>query len=132
MHVDEVRARIVALTSLRVEHRRPDAPTGERPANALTETELRAAHGRVPIVLREVKPKYSESALERHVEGTVVLEAVVLPDGWVDGIRVVQSLDPGLDKAAVTALEGWQFAPATMADQPVPAIVTCELTFTLR
>jgi TonB family protein len=136
MRLDATRAQVAALTARRpepsVEHRRPRTPTGDRPSTTLTVAQVRAAHGRLPIVLRETKPRYSPAAVQRNVEGTVLLEAVVLPDGWADGITVVQSLDPELDKRAVAALEQWQFAPATIEGRPVPVIITCELKFTLR
>jgi hypothetical protein len=49
-------------------------------------------------------------------------------------IHVVRSLDPtfGLDQKAVEAAGQWRFAPGTRLGEPVPVLVTIELTFTLR
>ena len=68
------------------------------------------------------------------VQGTVLLECVVGTDGNVGNIEVVRSLDPtfGLDGQAIEAARKWKFKPGTRFGQPVPVLVTIELTFTLR
>jgi len=68
------------------------------------------------------------------VQGTVLLECIVGTDGAVGEARVVRSLDSvfGLDHEAVKAAKQWRFAPGMRQGQPVPVIVTIELTFTLR
>lgn len=88
----------------------------------------------LPRVLREVKPQYTADAMRAKVQGTVLLECVVLPDGTVGNVEIVRSLDPtfGLDQEAVKAAKQWRFAPGTRFGEPVPVLVTIELTFTLR
>ena len=56
------------------------------------------------------------------------------PDGSVGDVQVVRSLDPtfGLDQEAIKAARQWRFAPGTRLGEPVPVLVTIELTFTLR
>ena len=68
------------------------------------------------------------------VQGTVLLECVVLPDGSVGRVDVVKSLDPtfGLDAEAVKAAKQWRLIPGTRFGEPVSVLVTIELTFTLR
>ena len=87
-----------------------------------------------PRILREVKPQYTADAMRAKVQGTVLLECVVLPDGTVGRIDVVKSLDPtfGLDQEAVRAAKQWRFEPGTRFGEPVAVLVTIELTFTLR
>jgi TonB family protein len=87
-----------------------------------------------PRILREVKPHYTADAMRAKVQGTVLLEAVVLADGTVGRIDVVKSLDPtfGLDQEAVKAAKQWRFMPGTRFGEPVNVLVTIELTFTLR
>ena len=87
-----------------------------------------------PRILREVKPQYTADAMRAKVQGTVLLEAVVLPDGTVGRVDVVRSLDPtfGLDQEAVKAAKQWRFIPGTRFGEPVSVLVTIELTFTLR
>jgi TonB family protein len=87
-----------------------------------------------PRVLREVKPQYTADAMRAKVQGTVLLECVVLPDGSVGKVDVVKSLDSafGLDQEAVKAARQWRFQPGTRFGEPVAVLVTIELTFTLR
>jgi TonB family protein len=88
----------------------------------------------LPRVLREVKPQYTSDAMRAKVQGTVLLECVVRPDGSVSDVLVVRSLDMtfGLDQEAIKAVRQWRFVPGTRLGEPVPVIVTVELTFTLR
>jgi periplasmic protein TonB len=95
-----------------------------RPGNGVT----------LPRVINEVKPQYTSDAMRAKVQGTVLLECVVRPDGSVGDVQVVRSLDPtfGLDEEAKKAARKWRFAPGTRLGEPVPVLVTIELTFTLR
>jgi protein TonB len=85
-------------------------------------------------VLREVRPQYTSDAMRAKVQGTVLLECVVRPDGSVGDIQILRSLDGvfGLDQEAIKAAKQWRFAPGTRLGEPVPVLVTIELTFTLR
>lgn len=88
----------------------------------------------VPVPLREVKPAYTADAMRAKVQGTVWLECIVMPDGTVGDVRITKSLDSvfGLDQEAIKAARQWRFRPGTRLGEPVPVIVTIELTFTLR
>jgi TonB family protein len=85
-----------------------------------------------PVLMREVKPKYTEGAMRRKVQGTVEVEAVILQDGTVGDVRVTKSLDEELDQQAVSAAKQWTFKPGTKDGKPVAVQVNIELTFTLR
>jgi TonB family protein len=67
------------------------------------------------------------------IQGGVLLECVVQTDGTVGDVRVLRSLDTtyGLDQEAIKAAKQWKFAPGTRNGEPVPVMVTIELTFTL-
>ena len=88
----------------------------------------------LPRVLREVKPAYTADAMRAKVQGSVWLECIVMPDGSVGDVKVTRSLDPifGLDQEAIKAAKMWKFAPGMRQGEPVPVIITIELTFTLR
>jgi protein TonB len=81
-----------------------------------------------------VKPQYTPDAMRARVQGTVLLKAVVRPDGSVSDIEILRSLDStfGLDQEAVKAARQWRFIPGRLRGEPVPVVVTIELTFTLR
>jgi TonB family protein len=87
-----------------------------------------------PRLVREVKPQYTADAMRAKIQGTVLLECVILPDGSVGRVDVVKSLDPtfGLDAEAIKAAKQWRFVPGTRFGEPVAVLVTIELTFTLR
>jgi len=85
-----------------------------------------------PVVLRDVKPKYTLEALRSKVTGTVVMECIVVTTGACVDVRVKQPLEPGLDRVAVNALQAWRFQPGKRQGKPVPVLVTVEMSFTLR
>jgi periplasmic protein TonB len=88
----------------------------------------------LPVVVREVRPQYTADAMRAKVQGSVWLECIVMPDGSVGEVKVTRSLDPvfGLDQEAIRAAKQWRFRPGMRQGQPVPVIITIELTFTLR
>jgi periplasmic protein TonB len=88
----------------------------------------------LPRVIREVKPQYTADAMRAKVQGTAWLECVVMKDGSVADIRIVRSLDSvfGLDQEAIKAARQWKFVPGVRNGEPVPVLITIELTFTLR
>ena len=88
----------------------------------------------LPSVVREVRPAYTADAMRAKVQGSVWLECIVMPDGTVGDVKVTRSLDPifGLDQEAIRAAKQWRFRPGMRQGEPVPVIITIELTFTLR
>ncbi len=88
----------------------------------------------LPRLLREVKPQYTTDAMRAKIQGTAVLDCVVGTDGSVGQCDIARSLDSsfGLDQEALKAAKQWRFVPGKRFGQPVPVLVTIELTFTLR
>lgn len=86
-----------------------------------------------PVLVKETKPKYTEGAMRRKVEGVVVLKAVILKDGTVrEDVTVTRSLDAELDDEAVKAARQWEFKPGTKDGEAVNVQVNIEMSFTLR
>jgi periplasmic protein TonB len=88
----------------------------------------------IPRIVREVRPDYTSDAMRAKIQGQVILEAVVMPDGSVGRVEVVRSLDAvfGLDQEAVKAARQWRFVPGMRQGEAVAVLVTIEMTFTLR
>ncbi len=88
----------------------------------------------VPRLIGDAKPNYTGAAMRARIQGTVVLEGVVEPDGSVGPVRVVRSLDAahGLDDEAIRTLKKWRFVPAMKDGAPVRAVVKIEMAFTIR
>jgi TonB family protein len=87
---------------------------------------------RSPVLVKEVKPHYTEGAMRRKVEGIVETNSVVLADGTVGDVTITRSLDDELDQEAIKAVKQWQFKPGTKDGKPVAVAVNIELTFTLK
>jgi TonB family protein len=95
-----------------------------RPGNGVT----------LPQLVKEVKPAYTSDAMRAKVQGTVLVQCIVRQDGSVGDVEVIRSLDStfGLDQEAIKAAKQWRFRPGTRLGEPVPVLITIELTFTLR
>jgi TonB family protein len=77
-------------------------------------------------------PKYSEEARKAKYQGTVVLQAVITPDGRAIEIQVVKGPGLGLEEKAVEAVRLWRFKPALgPSGKPVAVVVPIEVTFRL-
>src|SRR5713101_3552980 len=72
-----------------------------------------------PAPLRKIDPKYPPTLINEHVEGEVVLYAVIRRDGSVDSIQLVRGIDEQLDANAMNALSQWKFRPAMRQGTPV-------------
>ena len=85
-----------------------------------------------PVVVREVRPTYTEEARRRGITGEVLLEVVVLRDGTVGQVRVVDGLGSGLDERAIEAVRQWRFDPARLRGAAVDVLVEIAVEFRLR
>lgn len=85
-----------------------------------------------PQVIVQVRPTYTSDAVQRRVQGSVVLELIVTSAGTPARVRVVRSLDRGLDDQAIQAVQQWRFKPGMLAGMPVDVLVTVVLDFTVH
>jgi TonB family protein len=86
----------------------------------------------LPKVRREVKPAYSSEALAARIEGIVMVQCVVEPDGTVSHATVLRPLEESLDREAIKAARAWRFQPGLRNGSPVPVRVILELKFALK
>ncbi|MBV9609595.1 MAG: energy transducer TonB [Acidobacteria bacterium] len=84
-----------------------------------------------PVAVQKADPAYPAEAIREHVEGTVVLYAIIHSDGRVTDVRVLRSVDERLDASAQTALAHWQFRPATKGGTPVALETVVHIPFTV-
>jgi len=61
-------------------------------------------------LVQRVEPEYPEAAREQHIQGPVVLEALVGKDGAVEKLSTISG-DPQLGAAATDAVRQWRFKP---------------------
>jgi protein TonB len=78
-----------------------------------------------------VKPVYPAIAQSARVQGVVIIEATIGPNGNVQEAKVLRSI-PLLDAAALDAVRQWQFTPTLLNGVPVPVIMTVTVNFTLQ
>jgi protein TonB len=84
-----------------------------------------------PTQLKRVNPVYPPIAQSARVQGVVIIEAVIGPDGNVAEAKVLRSI-PLLDSAALDAVKQWQYTPTLLNGVPVPVIMTVTVNFTLQ
>jgi TonB family protein len=84
-----------------------------------------------PRVVASTKAQYTESALAKGVEGTVVLMVLVRRDGSVGAATVSEGLEASLDRAALRAVREWKFAPAMRNMKTVEIVVEVKMEFQL-
>jgi protein TonB len=83
-----------------------------------------------PRKTRNVPPVYPEVAKHARVQGTVILEATISPQGRVADLKVLRGI-PMLDDAALSAVRQWTYTPTLLNGQPVPVIMTVTVNFRL-
>lgn len=86
---------------------------------------------KVPMKTKHVAPVYPPIAQSANVQGVVILEALLGPDGKVQDARILRSI-PLLDQAALDAVKQWEFTPTLLNGSPVPVIMTATMQFTLQ
>lgn len=88
----------------------------------------------LPVAIKTVKPEYTEDAKKARIQGNVLLDTVVNPDGSVTDVKVARSLDStfGLDQQAIKAAKEWKFKPGMKDGKPVAVRVAIEINFTLK
>jgi TonB family protein len=91
------------------------------------------AGGRVlaPSLVSKTEPQYTEEARGGRIQGTTVLQVDIGPDGRAFNFEVIRSLEPGLDRKAIEAVEQWRFKPGAKDGAPVTVRATIEVNFRL-
>ena len=87
-----------------------------------------------PRVVKVVKAPYTQAGRAAGIEGRVIVEVVVSPEGKPTRASIVESLDAkhGLDDSAVSASLQWRFRPATRDGKPVEQAIRVEHLFKLE
>jgi protein TonB len=106
----------------------PEAPPPPPPPQAPVRV---GGNIRPPTKIRDVKPIYPSIAQSARVQGVVIIEATIGPDGKVNDARVLRSIAL-LDQAALEAVRQWVFTPTLLNGVPVPVIMTVTVHFTLQ
>ena len=82
-----------------------------------------------PALLKRVEPIYPDMAAAAQLAGIVILEATVGTDGCVDGVKVLRSVHPFLDHAAIDALKQWRYSSLVLNGIKTPFVLTVTFHF---
>jgi TonB family protein len=82
------------------------------------------------IVLHRVEPDYPEAARQQKVQGPVVLNVRIGPNGAVQDVQVLSG-DPQLAQASSDAVKQWRFKPRQVDGHPVEMQTRVTLNFRL-
>jgi hypothetical protein len=80
---------------------------------------------RQPAKVRHVSPIYPEGSSP----GTVRMEAVIGPNGFVNDTKILNEAPPALAQAADDAVRLWEFTPTLLNCVPIPVIMTVTVDF---
>jgi protein TonB len=84
-----------------------------------------------PKKLKDIKPTYPDIAKQARVQGIVILECTISPQGKVTDVKILRGI-PLLDQAAVDAVKQWVYTPTLLNGVPVPVIMTVTVNFRLN
>jgi TonB family protein len=88
-----------------------------------------------PVPINNPMPVYPVQYRNSGIQGVVLLDVEVLPDGKVGEVKVLKSLlssEGGLDDMAKAAVKGWIFKPALFNKKPIAAHVNIPIPFALK
>jgi TonB family protein len=83
-----------------------------------------------PKLVKRISPVYPQAALEKNIEGTVILNLTVDTNGKVKKLGVVKG-DELLRKAAIDAVTRWEYEPYEVRGRAKEVIFTVSVTFSL-
>jgi protein TonB len=109
--------------------------SGDAPDTAASVTTNAAEHVQISadtaeVVTRPVKPGYPLLARQMKVQGSVILQALIGRDGWIQDLHVVSG-PPILASAAQEAVKQWHFKPHYQGADAVETQAKITVNFTI-
>ena len=83
-----------------------------------------------PRKTRNVPPTYPPTAQQARIQGVVVLECTISPEGKVVSVTPLRG-HALLTEAAVDAVRQWEYTPTLLNGVAVPVIMTVTVNFKL-
>jgi TonB family protein len=105
----------------------PDQATTAKPLNRVR------IGGNVEManLIHRVTPEYPQKAKSAHIQGTVLLHAVIDKDGHVQDLMVMDGVC-WLSEAAVDAVRDWRYKPLMINGKPAEVDTTITVVFNLN
>lgn len=102
------------------------------PANGPLPSRVRVSQGVTSgLLLHRVNPVYPDGARRAHIQGKVLLKALIGKDGNIEDLQVISG-PTELTQAAVGAVQQWRYRPYLLMGQPVEIDTTIEVNFVLQ
>jgi len=109
----------------------PQIPQEPKRPTARTLVPIRVGVLEPSKLIYKVNPVYPPLAVKAHVQGTVILEAVVDEEGSVSTLKILNG-HPLLVEAALQAVRQWKYSPTVLNGEPVAVIATVTVVFRLN
>src|SRR5215468_8077072 len=99
------------------------------PPKVATPQKLRISSGVADgLLINKVEPPYPQMAKIAHVQGDVVLQALISKSGAIENLRAVSG-HPILIQAAMDAVRQWRYKPYLLNGEPVEVETTITVKF---
>ncbi|HKM85845.1 MAG TPA: TonB family protein [Terriglobales bacterium] len=114
----------------------PESVAGQSPLNGVLTAKASLPGLGVPVsrgvsggqLVHRVPPVYPAQARVLRLEGRVVLAAVIMEDGTLRDVRVVEG-EPLLAQSAVDAVQHWRYKPYELDGKPVKNLIRINVDF---
>ena len=80
-------------------------------------------------ILEKTLPQYPPIAKAAHVQGVVVLHAIISKQGTIENLQVISG-PPMLTAAALDAVRRWRYKPYLLNGEPTEVETTINVNFT--
>ena len=81
-------------------------------------------------LIHRVQPLYPPPARQAHIQGQVVIRAVIRRDGMIENLQVLSG-HPMLVQAAIDAVKQWRYRPYSLNGEPVEVETQVTVNFVL-
>jgi TonB family protein len=109
----------------------------ETPASITDTKTSSSAQARIPAevmvgnLIQHKNPKYPFEAKVKKISGTVVLTALIAPEGNITGLDVIASPHSLLAKSAVDAVQKWKYRPYILNGKPTTVETTIFVNYNI-
>jgi periplasmic protein TonB len=131
---------LVAIAPAKCQQSNSQSAQSEQPASkppaesssAATPKRVRVSTGVAnAFLVHKVQPTYPEEARRAHIEGRVLLHAVISKEGQVADLQVISGPSE-LTAAAIEAVRQWRFKPYLLKGEPAEVDTQLIVDFQLR
>lgn len=111
--------------------KKPDATTGSPAATSAPPERIRlSGNVQAARLVHQEAPRYPDEAKRDHIQGKVIIHAIIAKDGSVREASVIEGVCV-LAEPALTAVKNWRYQTTKLNGMPVEVDTTITVVFTL-